>query len=417
MITPTFLRPVDRLYFGPPRGQPAGEIHGGRSEFPPSPHTVAGILRTHVLRDAERRGALAHALGDPSPAAKHARAELVGVRDRLAASWRLGPTLPAQQAKNGRVMPWLAIPRCLAWPRDGEPGFPRCVRWPTDGQPAFFSDDSRSRRLWFAPPPGPPREDAPRWLAAADLHAVLGGTIPPGIGKASGPLPPFVHREAWTGLVVDDPTRRAKDGLLYTLSMLRFEHGSGLVTWAEVPRRDGLDPDALRRGVARAGSKGHLVHFEEAAIDPAWADLMQPPAFEDSQARVAPHATETRALLYLATPVRMPDYRNPALTLRPAAPAALTVTVLAAFVDEPIYIGGLDSVSMTPQDNRQHVAPGSCWFLSVSGGTLGERAAWLRSLHATHTLAEPDAAAFGYGLTLIGRLPPAVFEGEPHARY
>jgi CRISPR type III-B/RAMP module-associated protein Cmr3 len=417
MITPTFLRPVDRLYFGPPRGQSAGEIHGGRSEFPPSPHTVAGILRTHVLRDAERRGLLAYALSDPSRAAVDARVALVGERDRLAEGWRLGPTLPAQRTEVGPLMPWLPTPRCLAWPATGDPVFPRPVRWLGDGQPAFFADDAASRHSWFAPPPGRLREDAPRWLSAADLLAVLNKGIPSGLGERSGLLPPFVHREPWVGLSVEDATRRAKDGLLYTLNMLRFAHGSGLVTWAEVPRRDGLDPDALSRGVARAGSKGHLVHFEEAAIDAAWADLQQPPALDEAPVGAASSATETHALLYLATPARMPDYRNPAPTLRPAAPAALTVTVLAAFVDEPMCIGGLDSVSMTPQDNRQHVAPGSCWFVSVSGGTSAERAAWLRSLHATHTLAEPDAAAFGYGLTLVGRLPPAVFEGEPRARH
>jgi CRISPR type III-B/RAMP module-associated protein Cmr3 len=260
-------------------------------------------------------------------------------------------------------------------------------------------------------------EDAPRWLSAADLLAVLNKGIPSGLGKRSGLLPPFVHREPWVGLSVEDGTRRAKDGLLYTLNMLRFAHGSGLVTWAEVPRRDGLDPDALIRGVARAGSKGHLVHFEDAAIDAAWAELMEPPALDEAPVGAASSATETRALLYLATPARLSDHRNLVPALRPVAPAALTVTVLAAFVDEPMCIGGLDSVSMTPQDNRQHVAPGSCWFMSVSGGTPAERAAWLRSLHASHSLAEPDAAAFGYGLTLIGRLPPAVFEGEPHARH
>jgi hypothetical protein len=347
---------------------------------------VAGILRTHVLRDAERRGLLAYALSDRSRAAVDARVALVGERDRLADGWRLGPTLPAQRTGGAPLMPWLPTPRCLTWPATGDAVFPRRVRWPSDGQPAFFADDAASRHSWFAPPPGQLREDAPRWLSAADLLAVLNKGIPSGLGKRSGLLPPFVHREPWVGLSV------------------------------EVPRRDGLDPDALVRGVARAGSKGHLVHFEDAAIDAAWADLQQPPALDEAPLGAASSATETRALLYLATPARLADHRNPVPALRPAAPAALTVTILAAFVDEPMCIGGLDSVSMTPQDNRQHVAPGSCWFMSVSGGTPAARAAWLWSLHASHTLAEPDAAAFGYGLTLIGRLPPAVFEGEPHAR-
>jgi CRISPR type III-B/RAMP module-associated protein Cmr3 len=415
MTTAAFLRPVDRLYFGPPRGHPAGEIHGGRSEFPPSPHTVAGILRTHLLRDAEQRGALVHALCDRARDAVGARTALVGIRDRLAAGWRLGPTLPAQRTSTGAVMPWLAMPRCLAWPKASdasdasEPVFLQCVRWPGDRQPAFLSDDMSVRATWFAPPPGRLRESAPRWLSARDLCAVLDGKISTGLAAAAGLLPPFVHREPWTGVAITDATRRARDHLLYTLDMLRFEHGSGLVTWAEVPHRGGLDPAALSRGVARAGSKGHLVHFEAATVDAAWAELATAPPLD------ATSPSDTRALLYLATPARLDDPRDPVPALPPAS-ASLTVTVLAAFVDEPMPIGGLDTVTMQPQTNTQHVAPGTCWIVRVAGGAPADRASWLRSLHASHALAGPDAAAFGYGLTFIGRLPPAVFQGELDAR-
>lgn len=409
---PTFLRPIDRLYFGPPRGQSAGEIHGGRSEFPPSPHTVAGIVRTHLLRDAERRGALAHALGDTSEAARRARIALVGTRDDLPDGWQLGPTLPAAPRSHGggALMPWLATPRCLAWPAGAGAVFLREVPWPDSRRP-ILSDDASSRRAWFAAPPGPQRDQAPAWVAADDLHELLRGRVPADLGRGVEELPPFVHRERWAGLAVEDASRRAHDGLLYTLDMLRFEHGGGLLTWADLPAGGGIDPAALAGGVARAGSKAHLVQLAAAAVDGAWRELCATPHFDH-----APGTAETSALVYLATPSHLRDHRDPVPALRAAQPTGLTITTRAAFVGDPLSIGGLDSVSMTPLDNRQHVAPGSCWFVTVAGGSAADRAQWLQSLHASHALAEPRAAAFGYGLTFVAPLPLAAIEGASHVR-
>lgn len=410
-LTPTFLRPIDRLYFGPPRGQAAGEIHGGRSEFPPSPHTVAGIVRTHLLRDAERRGVLDHGLGEDSADAKAQRARLVGTRDELPAGWQLGPTLPAAPVNRRRreLMPWLPMPRCLAWPEAGPPVWMRRVT----GTEQITADDSATRRGWFAPPPVPLREPAPRWLSAADLREIFSGKVPPRLGQGVRELPPFVHRERWAGVAVEDATRRAHDGLLYSLDMLRFEHGSGLLTWVQGPGGS-LDPAALTRGVARAGNKGHLVQLESGHLDDAWSKLCAAP--DTRQFGSDDADASTLALVYLATPTELADYRDPAPALRRAPPTTLTVEALAAFVDDPLVIGGLDTVSMTPQDNKQHVAAGSCWFVSVSGGSAAERAGWLASLHATHALSAPRSAAFGYGLTFIAPLPKAVMEGESHVR-
>lgn len=411
-MTTAFLRPIDRLYFGPPRGRSAGEIHSGRSEFPPSPHTIAGILRTHLLRDAERRGALSHALHDRSRPAAIARSTLVGDRHRLAPGWRLGPTFPAFPASRqpgAALMPWLPMPRCVSFAEDGVPRWPRRVRWPGDGLPTIFTDEVPARTSWYAPPHGRTLDEPPGWLSAAALSEVLRGQMPSAMTRdARSSLPPFVRREVWTGIAVEDPTRRVSDGMLYSLDMLRFVDGGGLVTWAEVSHRDGLDPAALGRGVARAGSKGHLVHIERAHIDSAWDELLRSPALDDME------ADEVEVILYLATPARIPDHRDPLAALRPQPPAGVSASVQAAFVDAPLWIGGLDTVTMQPQTNAQHLAPGSCWFLRVFGGTRADRASWLRSLHGARSLAEPDAAAFGYGLTFIGRLPAAI-QGDRHA--
>lgn len=397
-MTDILLRPVDRLFFGAPKGQTAGEIHAGRTEFPPSPHTTAGLVRTRLLEDAAARGTLAHGLGDR--AGQDERAALVGTRNTLPKGWQLHAALPVAPGANGRLVPWLPMPDLVEHTSDGLARLPREALSDEATRGLLADDDPPDGgRQWFGRPAERRNEKAPQWLPATDLARLLAGHDVP-LKGGGGRFPPFVHAETTTGVAIDDRSRRPRNAMLYSLETLRFDAGAGLLVRADIAADPKLDDAALGRGLARAGRKGHFVELRAVGgeLDAAWTTLHAPPPYDDVR----------DVWLYLATPARLDGPALDPRSLRP--PPSVGVKVVAAWVREPQFLGGLDSVAMRPEPVARSVRAGSAWRLRLDGDREAIQA-WLDSLHGRPSLGE--WTAFGYGLTFVGRFSPAPVTTHP----
>ncbi len=417
--TEFWLRPLEPLFFGPPRSLLAGEAHHASSTFPPSPWTLQGIVRTHLLKAA--RPNLDHRLADRSPPARREREALVGSPVALPAGWRLGPPLPVEERDEDdepRLQAWFPVPRFLFRRSDRADGPPVPAQVLIDGVSDSgwdLADDriaaweDRNHAVVVGPPPD---ADAPTpmrgWIDASNLRWALTGQGAWSPDGHADDLPPFVRRERQVGVAIDDKTGTARDRMLYTMERLRFRERSGMWSSLDVDRVPaGLQPDRLRSGIAHAGRRARPVQLAPAPEKSRdWQALERPGewltglAGEESEGKA-------RVWLFLASPVYLPaDQDRPRLI---PVGGVVDVRVRAAFVGQPELHGGFSMASGASRANRMLVPAGSVWLLDIEGGQPADRARVLRTLHGGYPLADPwndpDAeadAAFGFGRTFVG---------------
>lgn len=419
------LRPIDRLYFGPPRAQVAGEVHGGRSDFPPSPFTVAGMVRTRLLE-----GAMPGLdLGDWSPAERSRRARLVGTANELPPGWQLVGPFPAIETNErvGRLEPWLPLPAWIVcadgWrlepyrfiARRGE----ESVHTEEGLSSTPIADDDlefENEGSWVGAPHVKTVEHGPTWVPASVLGRILAGDKPLSIGdepwvrpwkdrylEGSGARmagPSFVKWESAPGVAIDPESGTAMDSMLYALDMLRFAPRSGLLVSVTAALEPPLSEGSLEHGVGRAGRKGQAAAFEPATrVSSSWNSLL------DGGHLGAP-AEEDTFWLYLGTPAGLRDpYRDVISELRAAAPHGVAVSLLALVTGEPLVIGGLAMDGGQPRSNALYARAGSGWLVRLTGGRSEERQAVLQRFHGCSTLGPEKERAFGFGFTLVGRGP------------
>jgi hypothetical protein len=443
-----FLRPIDRLYFGSTKVQTAGEVHGGRSEFPPSPYTLAGILRTHLLEGAEPT----LDLDDWSPSARSQRERLVGSAEQLPSGWRiLGPfpacetvihnELPEPQCApaQGRraqppqeyggsqeleLEPWLPLPAWFTY-ADGCLHPHRFLQFRgagvehEGGRPPsapMADDDERlgSKGWWVGKPTlhSGKAEQTVRWVPASVLKRLLSATTPVEIAgepwflswsrDPSRPAePPFVKREIAPGVALDPNTGTAMDSMLYSLEMLRFKPRSGLLALLEGELQAPLRASTLTQGMGRAGRKGQAIAFEPVGerLSRSWDGLLDVEHLSQGTER-------STFWIYLGTPARLDEpYSAVPAQLREMAPSGIHVVLLSIAVDLPRVIGGMAVDGGRPRDNGLYAPAGSGWLVQLSGGTAEERTMLLKRFHGRATLGPERERAFGFGLTLVGRGP------------
>ena len=417
-----WLRPLDPLFFGPPRSFLAGEAHHAQSAFPPSPWTLQGIVRTHLLRSA--RQDLGHSLDDRSQSARREREALVGLPDALPAGWQLRSPVPVEEQDvddEPCLHPWFPAPRFLFRRSDRGDGPPVRAEVLIDavGESSWdLADDGiaswsdRDDTVIVGPPPDAGDPTPLRgWVDADNLRWALtgqGSWSPQGYDED---LPPFVQRERQVGVAIDDRAGRAQDRMLYTLERLRFRERSGFWSSLEVERvQGGLHPDRLRNGIAHAGRRLRPVELAPAPEKcRAWQALEYP---DDWLTRLAGDDPDrkVRVWLYLASPVYIAaEQDRPRIRVDVGAGAGVAVRVRTAILGPPELHGGFSMAAGASRGNQMLVPAGSVWLIEIEGGQPAERVRVLRALHGEYPLADlrndPEArehAAFGFGRTFIG---------------
>lgn len=421
-----FLRPIDRVYFGPPRAQAAGEVHGGRSLFPPSSYTTAGMVRTRLLEGAEP----ALNLNDWSFAERERRAALVGTAEALPSEWQMVGPFPACETSDHRrrLAPWLPLPAWITCAIGGRLMPHRLLAQrgrniaSTVGDFSYFTpmaddDGVMTDAYWVGSPRVKPADNSPTWVPTSVLDRILttGDTLDvadeawflPWKERRASEVsdfagPPFVKWDTAPGVAISSGKRSAVDGMLYTLEMLRFAPGSGLLVSLSASLTSPLRGAALEDGVGRAGRKGQTAAFESATdrLDASWSALIDSDHLRRAVER------EELFWLYLGTPAKIANpYKDVLSAICDEAPKSISIELLSVMIGAPQVIGGLAADGGRPRENALYARPGSGWLLRVKGGRPEERLALLNRFHGRSSLGPKKEQAFGFGFTLVGRGP------------
>lgn len=387
-----FAIPDDVLHLGPPFSASAGETHHITSLYPPPPRTWQGMIRTRLLEAAGID------LADHSAANRRLIADLIGPPERLPAGWSIDGPWPA--AYDGeRLTAWFPTPQWIHRDADQANG-----NWfalaPLDPRA------SADLRCDIERPPLPLRgpdvarsEPVGGYIDAERLYTILSGGCPqpsqqeePAFGIADWEIRP--------GLAMDE-NRQAKDRLLYFLRTVRHQSGAGLAAWLSAPLPERIPDDALTRGVLRAGRKARGLSLHPLPpLSDGWARLRSgehlPKSLKDGDA----------LWLYLASPVMLERNADGTLDLRLPSHGDVRFEVSTSLLGRPLTLGGITrhsgngTVSLA---NQPHVPAGSCWRITVHGGTDSERALAVRDLHNSCALADHSALrAFGFGRVFVG---------------
>ncbi|SER20110.1 CRISPR-associated protein Cmr3 [Solimonas aquatica] len=392
---PFLVEPCEPVSFGPPKSASAGEAHRIGTQFPPSPQTFQGLVRSRLLHGAEP------ALDFNGPRAKSEIAQLVGTPQELPRGWQLTGPFPAQRIRPSTndadslpfIRPWLPTPQYIL----------KAAAGALHAREVISTHAALSDLHSATPGPALGRPEAgamePRggWIGPDNLRFALGGE-----GKYSwnngqwrADQPPFVSREHQPGLAIDRDSASAQHGMLYFVEALRFEYDSGLFGQLRASLDDRLQAQALTQGAGQAGRKGRLVAFGPAEhLDPTWHSILR--------GEHLPQRVDDGACFWLVA-------ITPALIDNPLQPEhhallkdGMRLDFLAALTGRSFAVGGFELATGRPRDNRAYLPAGSAWLIRLHGGSAEGRRDALFNLHNRHALGPEREAAMGFGHCLVG---------------
>ncbi len=409
-----FVRPLEPVLFGEPRPFNAGESHLARSQFPPSPQTFQGLVRSHLLRSTRED------LNDWSAQARERRRGLVGAPDALPPDWQLSGPLPARiQGREPRLMPWAPAPRFL-YRAQSPRSAPRHAEILHSDLPAMDDTGTGGKNRTLVGVKGAAGvKTLGGWLSADNLLWALGGGRHgswSGDEHAKTGLPSFVEHQRQTGIGLNRKSNTAEDRMLYTLEGLRFAEDAGFWAGFSGTLPGEIGDDALHQGVSSGGRKARLMAFQRPPdLAGSWRRLLR-----GEQLEGADLGEGGTFWLYLLTPARLqtpvPGEQGllDTLVLHQALPPGVSLEPLAALTGPPLAIGGWNLAERRMRPNRAFVPAGSCLLFRLQGGDAEARRQALRSINNSHCLGERNEAAFGFGHVLVGVGPSHPdFQGIP----
>ena len=390
------IRPLEPLYFGPPRSFSAGENHYSVSQFPPSPFAFQGLIRSHLLRSVSDPPL---DLNDWSKPAVLEREKIVGRPSGLPSDWQIKGPLPANVSSDSRTSgldasiaaPWVPAPGFLMG-ESGQPEFARPVRSTHEGM-----NDLDNAFVLLGRPELGLLSSIGGWIGPNNLlYALSGGKK----GKwdpdeYADPYPPFIRSEFQPGVAIDSDAGSSVHGMLYALESLRFGHGTGLLGWFSGSIDERIPLDAFERGIVGAGRKGRIAFMEKVeSLHPAWQQILE--------GTHLPHRVEESACFWLValTPARMSNHLHP--EIKTDLSPGIRVIFKGAVRRGSVTLGGYQMATGKSRSNRHYFPAGSVWLFQLKGGDPETRATALRLLNDSAALGSGGETSFGFGHTLVG---------------
>ncbi|MBF0369875.1 MAG: hypothetical protein HQL52_10490 [Magnetococcales bacterium] len=394
---PFFIQPIEPLYFGQARSFSAGESHSGRSQFPPTPFTFQGLVRSHLLRSVTNP---VLNLDDWSKTAKAEREKLIGPPGKLPETWQLQGPYPAQKVHiSGEsrewLAPWVPAPRFML--QSSQENRPEPARIISSSHPGL-DDRGEDKPLSLGRPDRPDAKPLHGWIGPDNLALALDpkGNHRWDPDQQRAQRPPFVHEEVRPGIQIDSQTGTVSPGMLYTLNTLRFDSKSGFVgSFSGLLDHHRIKPHPLIQGVGGMGNRNRVVQFEKPApFHPSWQRIFS--------GQHLPRQVEKNHTFWLLTlnPVRLQDLNHP-LTEDALSPQ-VRIRFLGAMLGKLQVLGGFYMSKAQSHANRQFVPAGSAWLFRLEGGEDRERREVLQQLNDAHLIGDPQEQAFGFGHTVVG---------------
>lgn len=360
------LKPVDTFFFRDHRDFAAGETSRASGLFPPRPGTVYGALRAaYIHAHGSIRG---FAEGDiPDRVKKVCGTPEVPGEMRLKGCFlysgnELMMPLPLDYNVKKAGDRSVGIPLFLV--RDDIPG-----SGPATGYRLYSAEEEKTESAvgTFIS------------LSAFKKQALRPATVM--VWRSSD----FLYEETKTGIALDHASRTARESMLYSLKMCRFNGSACLAVWVE-----GLDePESL--GYLRLGGRNRPWYVDKVLE----ANGIFSEDEEDEMLELIGKKGMAR-LVFLSPAVLSGAsgyYRRSVMRF---CLNELELPVIAEAIGRPVLVGGWDMVQNVPKPRYRAVPPGSVLYLRIDKNEARKLIKYLKQTMISDVLGYE-----GYGLAVL----------------
>lgn len=355
MFQSYLLRPLDTLFFR--GGQPfnAGDDHFVQSQFPPTPRTLQGIVRTKLLQENGVN------LRDSAAIQK-----LVGNGDDLPSDLKIRGPFPAVKGD-----PCFPAPRYLTTSRGGD--------W------RYLQPHENLLSDIALPLPALPSADRlsrlDGWLSWEMMKLVLWGNgAPSHEGWRNTDL--LWDEEVRTGIARDKARKTARQQHLYTVGHIRLK--ADVTLWFQSTRT--LKPELMP-----VGGEGRIASFERA----------REPDFSLPDDAAQDICKSGQFWLILVQPAKFDEGWKPDFT--PEDLKGIKVRLITAVVGKPQPAGGFNMVGKRPRDLFRYVPAGSAYLVKLDGNRSPNISASLQQIHNSCALGDQKERQMGFGHIMVGK--------------
>ena len=369
-----FIEPNDILMFRDGKPFSGGDDHFAQGTFPPSPSTVYGALRSHILSTAWPEYDK-FAAGDESVPEQ--------VKNEIGTPASIGALTIRQFAiakKEGDgIEQYFPMPKDIAKEKGKDNGNLYMLKPENILQSKIMTDfPSDLQHLWY--PSEKALESVAGFLSQTAMSEYLSGKTPDKWTENKK----LYETEERTGIRKNGTKRSVETGGLYSVEYFRLNDNVGFTV--EVEGTQLLPPES---GMLRLGGDNRTAFYTRAI----WNDI----PVETIRKKIS----ETgRFKIVLTTPAIFTNGWLPCGIDNKTMEGSLNgidVKLITACIGKPIGIGGFDLVKGRPKDMKKAVPAGSVYYLELKSGSVDELLSgiWLKSI-------SDEKAQEGFGITLIG---------------
>lgn len=368
-----FIEPNDVLMFRDGRPFAGGDDHFARGIFPPSPSTIYGALRSHIL--SVRSGEFDTFKTDTSKISQDIIKE-VGSPNETGSLKITYFTLARND--DGYIRHYFPIAKDISKTkgRDDKKSY---ILKPESFLGNIFMTNMPSglQHIWSKTDEA--IETVSGFLSEEEMTAYLFGKVPEKIIEAKE----IYETEERTGIRKNKTSRSVEKGGLYSVEYFRMKGGFGFALEVEGSERL---PD---KGIMRLGGDNRSTYFYKST----WKDIDTKTIKEEiSRSRRFKLVLITPAILQYGWLMKSIDNN----TLEGAI-NGVRVKMISACIGKPIGIGGFDIVNGIPKTMKKAVPAGSVYYFELADGNVDNLfdMLWLKSI-------SDERAQEGFGITLIG---------------
>ena len=368
-----FIEPNDVLMFRDGRPFAGGDDHFARGIFPPSPATIYGALRSHILSNHWSEFNKFKNNQDQIPE---------NVKKEIGTPGDLGSLALCQitlARKNGN-----GVEQIFPMPKDavkekGSDDGKLYMLMPANlsGSKTMTDMPNGLSNMWVSSEK--PMEVVTGFLSSKEIGEYLLGNSPSSAIK----LQDVFETEERTGVKKSRMTRSVETGRLYSVEYFRLKENTGFAVEVDNTK---LLPES---GILRLGGDNRSARY---ASD-LWTEISVEP--------IKKKITETKRFkLMLTTPAIfkkgwLPDWIN--ADTKQGQINGINVKLTGACIGKPIGIGGYDFVKNQPKVMKKAVSAGSVYYFEIAEGDVDSlfKNVWLKSI-------SDEKTQEGFGITLIG---------------
>lgn len=367
-----FIEPNDVLMFRDGRPFAGGDDHFARGIFPPSPATIYGALRSHILSNCWSE--FTKFKNNQGQISEDVKKE-IGTPTELGSLALCQFTLAKRNGNN--IEQLFPMPKDVVQEKGVEDGKP-CILTPLNLSSSKTITDLPAGLSNMWSPTEKLMEAVSGFLSSIEMGKYLLGTAP-SITEADK----LVQTEERTGIQKSRKTRSAETGRLYSVEYFRMSESSGFAVEVENTK---LLPES---GILRLGGDNRSARY----TSESWTEILVDPIKKKiTDAKLFKLVLTTPAILKKGW---LPDWIN--ADTKQGQINGIKVKLISACVGKPIGIGGYDFVKNHPKVMKKAVPAGSVYYFELTEGDVDSlfKNVWLKSI-------SDEKTQEGFGITLIG---------------